>query len=102
MQTNPLHQKVGGDLAVSIYVCFCLFAHGIIIKVKSMLLSGLFGLAIKQYHRKGILFHFLCNFIPGGNYPRPSRSDFVLLKGVNRKFCAKKGSTGECSQPVEP
>jgi hypothetical protein len=47
--------------------------------MKSMSLSGLFGLAIKQYHKKSILFHFYLIYFWDKNYPRPSRSDFVLL-----------------------
>ena len=52
----------------------------------------LFGLAIKQYHKKGILFHFLCNFIPGKYYPKPSRSDFVLPVAHDRKDPGRYGN----------
>jgi len=68
VHTNPLHQKVGGGLAVSINFCVCFSAHGIIIKVKVCFLFGLFGLAIKQYHKKNILFTFSCDFILGNNF----------------------------------
>jgi hypothetical protein len=44
---------------------------------------GLFGLAIKQYHKKSILFHFSFLLIYLlEQFNMPSRSDFVLLRTV--------------------
>ena len=43
-------------------VCICLFADGIIIEVKSTLSFGLFGLAIKQYHKRAYFLLFYAIF----------------------------------------
>jgi hypothetical protein len=55
------------------------FLSDIIITEKVSLLSGLFGLAIKQYHKKSILFHFLIKFLQVTFFCSHRASDFVLI-----------------------
>jgi hypothetical protein len=57
----------------------------------------LFGLGIKQYHKKAYFFCFFMKLFYIGLLKSHRVSDFVLLTGVNRKFCRQKGTTsGNC------
>ncbi|BBB91434.1 hypothetical protein MAMMFC1_02118 [Methylomusa anaerophila] len=55
---NPSSVDTGTIKIVLLRVCIWLIVHDIIIKVKSIFL-GLFGLAIKQYHKKRYFLLFL-------------------------------------------
>jgi hypothetical protein len=55
-----------------------------------MLLSGLFCLAIKQYHKKGILFHFSMSFYFGNTTQSHREAISFFLKGSIGSFAREK------------